>query len=535
MHKRKQATDRIQILYNAKVYTLDPQDTRATALAIRNGIILSVGSDEEILGAFAGKAQATDLCGKTILPGLTDAHIHLEYYGRGLQKVDCETAAKAACLQRVAERVHSTPPGKWVLGHGWNQNVWGDGSFPSGAELDAISKTHPIYLTAKSLHAGWANSLALQEIGFSPANTDPEIVLRDASGNLTGIILEGALDVFAQRLPQPSLSEIMQALSDAQTQLWRMGITGVHNFDGGACFSALQELNSRSELRLRVLQGIPVEAMDHAIALGLRSGFGNDFLRIGSVKSFADGALGPQTAAMLEPFESASGRGMLLMDGEQFFEIARRGAEGGLSMAVHAIGDRATHEMLNGYEQLRKYEKDRGLPALRHRIEHLQLLHAQDAARPARLGITASMQPMHGPSDMDISDRYWGKRSALAYAWQTQLESGATLAFGSDAPVESPNPFWGLHAAVTRRRFDGSPNENGWYPEQRLSLSEALHAYTRGAAYAAGLEDRQGCLRPAYFADLLVMDGDPYRCEPAELYKLLPAAVMVDGDWVKPL
>jgi hypothetical protein len=229
--------------------------------------------------------------------------------------------------------------------------------------------------------------------------------------------------------------------------------------------------------------------------------------------------------------------------------------ENGLSLAVHAIGDLANHEVLNAYTQLRNYEGKlaegnfsegnfasgnfastteprRGRQPLRHRIEHVQLIHPDDAHRLAKLGVIASMQPLHAPSDMLMADRFWGDRAALSYAGRTQLAQGASLAFGSDAPVESPNPFWGLHAAVTRRRFDGAPGPDGWYPAQRLTLQEALQAYTTGAAYAAGMEDRLGCLAPGYLADLLVLDEDPFTCEPERLHELRPAATMVGGEWV---
>ena len=211
----------------------------------------------------------------------------------------------------------------------------------------------------------------------------------------------------------------------------------------------------------------------------------------------------------------------------------RLAAENGLSMAVHAIGDRANRETLDAYERLRGYERDElGTPDLRHRIEHVQLLHPADAGRLAALNVIASMQPIHATSDMLMADRYWGKRAELAYALNIQLQARARLAFGSDAPVESPNPFLGLHAAVTRRRADGSPGEQGWYPAQRLSLVEALHGFTTGAAYAAGMEDRVGRLAPGCLADLIVLDTDPFRCEPHELQLILPVRTMVGGEWV---
>jgi predicted amidohydrolase YtcJ len=246
-----------------------------------------------------------------------------------------------------------------------------------------------------------------------------------------------------------------------------------------------------------------------------------------------DGALGPHTAAMFQPYvNEPENRGILNMDGEELFEHCRKAADVGLSMTVHAIGDRANHEVLNAYQQLRAYEKEKGLPHLRHRIEHVQVLHPDDAPRLAQLNVVASMQPIHAPSDMFAADRFWGDRSALAYAWRTQLNYGAPLAFGSDAPVESPNPFLGLHAAVTRRRADGSPSAEGWYPEQKLTLAEALSAYTAGAAYAANAEHRLGKLAENYLADLIVLDQDIFSIDSNDLLAVSASATMINGEWV---
>jgi predicted amidohydrolase YtcJ len=290
-------------------------------------------------------------------------------------------------------------------------------------------------------------------------------------------------------------------------------------------------MHSRDELGLRVLKSIPLDDLEHAIGLGIRSGFGDDFLRIGSLKLFADGALGPHTAAMLEPYvDDNENYGILNLDNEQIFEFGCQAVDNGISLAVHAIGDRANHEVLDGFKQLRKYEKMKGYPHFRHRIEHVQLLHPSDMGRLADLDLIASMQPIHAPSDLFMADRSWGKRSEFAYAWRSQLERSAKLAFGSDAPVESPNPFWGLHAAVTRQRTDGSPGASGWYPEQRLTLEEALLGFTQGPAYAAGLEHKIGKLREGFLADLLVLEQDPFDCHPAELFQIKPSATRVGGQ-----
>jgi predicted amidohydrolase YtcJ len=526
-------------LYNARIHTLDSTRPFASALAIQQDRIVAVGDETAIRAEYSPGEQGLDLQGRVILPGLTDSHIHLEMYALSLRRVDCETRIRRECLERVAERARITPPGEWILGHGWNQNNWPEG-FGSAADLDAVVSDHPVYLSAKSYHAGWANSLALKRAGVTAATPDPfnGRLSRTANGTPDGILFESAMDLVANAIPEPAAAQIEEAIRQAQEVLWRMGITSLHDFDGRNCFSALQNLHLRGELHLRVLKGIPLPDLQYAVSLGLRSGFGDDMLRIGGVKAFMDGALGPQTAAMIQPFEGSleNNRGMLFMDAEQLFEHGRLAAQNGLPLAVHAIGDRADHEVLEAFGLLRRYEQENGITSLggrlRHRIEHLQLLHPDDARKLAALGVTASMQPIHATSDMLIADRYWGERSAYSYAWKLQLERGANLAFGSDAPVESPNPFWGLHAAVTRRRIDGSPGSQGWIPAQRIGLYEALLAYTHGAAYAAGMEDRLGKLASGCLADLIVLDQDPFEVAPDELHQLKPAAAMVAGEWV---
>lgn len=522
----------MKILYNAQIHTQNPLQPKASAMILDREWILALGTTEEILAQFPN-AQKEDMRGKVILPGLTDAHLHLQYYSLGLQKIDCETNTKEECLRRVQERARKAKPGEWILGHGWNQNVWG--VWPAASELDAIAPNNPVYLTAKSLHAAWANTKAMQMAHITAQTPDPHNgqIQRDGGGNATGILLETAMELVDGIIPTSTVEEVADAIDKAQPILWKMGLTGVHDFDRRDSFMALQQLQAQGRLKLRVLKNLPVELLDQAFELGLRGGFGNDMLRIGNIKAFMDGALGPHTAAMFQPYDGEqNNRGILNMDGEELFEHGRKAAQVGLGMTVHAIGDRANHEVLDAYEQLRQYETENHLPHLRHRIEHVQVIHPDDAPRLAGLDIIASMQPIHATSDMLMADQFWGERSRLAYALKTQLDLGAHLALGSDAPVESPNPFWGLHAAVTRRRADGSPSADGWYPEQRLTLSQAWEGYTLGPAYAAGMETRLGRLAPNHLADLILLDQDPFTCNPDDMLGMQPSATMVNGEWV---
>ncbi|MBI5964862.1 MAG: amidohydrolase [Chloroflexi bacterium] len=536
----------MKLLYNANIHTLDSKQPKASAILIAGGWIIAVGDKDKLESIAHGKVEKQDMQGKTILPGLTDAHLHIQYYALSLANIDCETKTKDECLRRVAERVKKAKPGEWILGHGWNHNEWNTpspsgrgqgegGHLPTAADLDAIAPNNPVYLTAKSLHAAWANKSALNLANITNDTPNPKdgVIQRDDTGRATGALLESAMALVGSIVPEPSIESIANAIEIAQPILWKMGLTGIHDFDRRQAFMALQQLNTQGKLKLRVNKNIPLDSLDHAHELGLRTGFGDDWLWIGSVKGFMDGALGPHTAAMFQPYlGDEENRGILNMDGEELFEHCRRAADVGLSMTVHAIGDRANHEVLDAYEQLRKYETEKGLPHLRHRIEHVQVLHPDDAPRLAQLNVVASMQPIHAPSDMLAADRFWGERSALAYAWRTQLNHGAPLAFGSDAPVESPNPFFGLHAAVTRRRADGSPSADGWYPEQKLTLAEALSAYTVGAAYAANAEHRLGKLAENYLADLIVLEQDIFSINPDDLLTISAASTMINGEWV---
>ena len=505
-------------------------------MAVECGRILAIGKDEDIRSSF-GSSKLINANEHTIIPGLTDAHIHLQDYAFSQQKIDCETSTQAECLQRVAVRANTAQPGEWVMGHGWNQNTWSE-SYGTAHQLDQVSPQNPVYLTHKSMHSAWVNSLSLQLAGIDRNTPNPvggRIGHLD-NGEPDGILYESATNLVDSIIPEPSLEQVVHIFRKILPGLCKLGITGIHDFNNSQCFSALQVLHQEGELKLRVVKGIPFENLTDAIAMGLRTGYGDVMLRIGPVKLFADGALGPHTAAMILPYQDEpQNSGILKLETGELLEIGRQAVSNGISLAVHAIGDRANREVLNAFMQLRQYEKT--LPsnpsfAHHHRIEHVQVLHPDDIQRFSELDIIASMQPIHATSDMLMADHCWGKRSVYAYAWRSLISQGAILIFGSDAPVESPNPFWGIHAAVTRRQADGSPSPQGWYPEQRIDVLEALQAYTAGPAYASGMENLLGKLAPGYLADLVITDQDPFSCPPEELMNIHPVATMVAGEWV---
>jgi predicted amidohydrolase YtcJ len=524
------------VLFNANIHTLDPQHPHATALAIRDGKILAVGTDHDLLALAPLRAETLDLDGQTLLPGLADAHLHFEWYSRGLLAVEAETVSLDECLRRVEAKARVTPNREWITGQGWNHNAWG-GVFPTAADLDRVAPEHPVFLSAKSGHASWVNSLALKLAGITSNSPNPAggEIQRDGHGQLTGILLEEASELVSRLIPEMSAEALAEAMRPAMENAWRVGLTSLHDFDTRKCFTAFQLLKERGQLGLRVVKQIPVRHLAEAIGVGLRSGFGDDWLRLGNVKVFLDGALGPRTALMIEPYEGdapSGNHGIVVTDKEELYEHATKAAAAGLAMTVHAIGDKANHDLLDVYQTIRGEEAARHQTPLRHRCEHVQILHPDDFQRLGQLNVVASMQPLHATSDMLMADKFWGqRRNAGAYAWRTQIEAGATLAFGSDAPVENFNPFWGLHAAVTRRRADGSPGPEGWFPEQRLTVEEALRGFTLGAAYAGYMEHKLGSLTPGKLADLVVIDRDLFTCDPMGLKDTVVAGTMIGGEW----
>ena len=545
------------VLTNGRIYTVNPHQPTATAVAIRDGKILAVGDDQAMRALLGKNGEWVDLGGRCVTPGLVDAHVHFQGYALSLQRVNLAgTATLDEALQRVAAKMAddgrpATGDG-WLEGRGWAQDEWTGRHFPTAAHLDSVVPHLPVCLRDKSGHAAWVNSRALHIAAIDARTPDPPggSIQRDGDNRPTGILFEEAIDLVTRHIPATTLAHLVIAMRQAQVRCWQAGLTGIHDFDGRTCFQALQILRQVGELGLRVLKNIPVYRLDHAIGVGLRTGFGDDWLRIGGVKIFADGALGPRTAAMIAPYENEPGNyGMTVTDKEEMMAYASQASASGLSVTVHAIGDRANHDVLDVYEAVRAEERQqlersnlqspmehrpmahRPIPNLLHRIEHVQLLHPDDLHRLAQLNVIASMQPIHATSDMEMADRYWGGRARNSYAWRTVLNSGATLVFGSDAPVEPIEPLLGIHAAVTRRRPDGSPGANGWYPEQRLTMPETIHAFTRAAAITSGQEARQGSITPGKLADLTIFERDIFTVPPDELLDVGIAATVVGGEF----
>jgi predicted amidohydrolase YtcJ len=527
------------VFLNGRLTTQDPDFPNATALAVRDGCILAVGADHEIRPLAQPHTQRIDLGGRRALPGLTDSHFH--FYGwalgqRGLSLTN--TTSLADVRERVRQAVGEVTPGQWVLGQGWNQDSWPHPRLPGRPDLDDLTPHNPAILWRSDLHLAWVNSQALQLAGITADTPDPDMGLidRDEAGQPTGILRELAINLVRHVIPQPTAEEADQAMRRAMADVHCLGLTGVHDMrimggeDGPPAFRAWQRLRSEGGLDLRVWMMLPGERLGEAVALGLRTGFGDDYLRVGGIKLFADGATGPRTAWMLEPFADA-GTGMPLTPMNEIAETVSRAHQAGISTAIHAIGDRALRELLDVFAEILPQGSSKARPLAPHRIEHVQHSQPDDLKRLAPLGLVASVQPLHATDDMAMMDQACGERARWAYAFRDLLNAGTRLALGSDCPVASPNPFWGIHAAVTRQRRDGTPPD-GWYPPQRLTVAEAVWGYTLGPAYASGRIAHQGSLTPGKLADLIVLDRDIFAIPPHEIPNTQVLLTVFDGQIV---
>jgi predicted amidohydrolase YtcJ len=530
------------LLLNGKVYTMDATLPRAEAVAIYGARILALGKDDDLRGLARGEGPAlsgaegwrvVDLGGKAVLPGFIDCHLHFLWYALGPSRVLLDGAhSLQATLNRVKRHIEQREPGEWVLGWGWNDAEWRDAGSPSKEDLDRVAPDSPVALTKKDGHVVWANSLALQMAGVDRETPDPpggRIERDEDTGQPVGVFKEEAMHLIYDAAPLPGPETRQEALRSAISEAQRLGLTGIHDCDGSESLSDYQELLSREDLGLRVFMMIPRENLDEAIKVGLRSGFGNEYLRIGNLKIFSDGTLGSQTAEMLEPFiDQPQNRGIAAITQQELEDLVGRAADAGIACSVHAIGDKANRRVLDVFARQRETGRGTGL---RHRIEHVQLLHPTDVPRFKELDIIASMQPIHATSDMVVADRYWGERARWGYAWKSLLNAGTRLAFGSDAPVESLDPLVGIHAAITRQRADREP-QGGWYPEERVSVAEAVYGYTLGAAYASGEEKEKGSVTPGKLADLVVLSQDIFDIPPPEIVNTRVVATIFDGKIV---
>ena len=502
------------------------------SLLVNDGLIDFIGDRETaLLRAKELDFELIDLAGKTLMPGLCDFHLHLAYTAEKIAAVDCETESLEECLQRVAERAKTTPAGEWIIGYNWNHNIWQPPEYGTAQQLDAISSQHPILLHAKSLHTAWINSSAMRIVDISKDSPDPDggLILRDVQGEPTGILLENAIALVTSKLPEATVEQDARNILKTQAYFHSLGLTAVHDFDRFPSAEALLLLAERGELKLRVTKNLPLTALDRVIAEDLRKKLDKPpFLTPGWLKAFADGALGPQSAAMLEPYESTQNRGMLLVEAEDLAAKGILADRHNWPLSVHAIGDRAVREVIDAFAIIRKQQSLQRVKLSPLRIEHVQLIQPSDIQRMRELDLIASVQPIHATSDMEVADRLWGERTKFAYAYQSLFEHGIESRFGSDSPVESPNPFLGLHAAVTRQNLDSHPSPEGWHPEQRVSLENAIAAYTQPLP---GFGETNP-LRSGMPADFIVLEEDLFNLPPSQLATVKPLKTIVGGEVV---
>jgi predicted amidohydrolase YtcJ len=498
------------ILENGLVRTLDPQVPTQRALAIAGDLIAGgVGVHERALAS----PETVNLGGRVVLPGFSDSHVHFPTWAVAQTQVNLDGCAS---LEEALGRIERAPKvkGAWIRGYGWRSGDWPGGVEPTKERLDAVTGDAPAALIAKDYHSLWLNSAALAQAG-GDLDVAGGVVERDATGEPIGVLREEAAWRFKDRYGVIADSEYLAAMRPGLKLANARGVTAVHDKDGWlGALGLWRQLEAESALSLRVWQSLPHERVEELRSLGLRSGFGSPFLRIGYLKVFMDGTLGSQTAWLLD------GSGVQITSGEELAEIILCGAEAGFPVGVHAIGDRANREALDAFERTRGVWAPLGL---RHRIEHAQLLAPEDIPRFAELGVACSVQFSHAPSDRDLAERFWDGKLAGAYAYRSLWDSGAVVANGSDAPIEELDPLAGVRAGV-RRTIDG---REAWQPEQTLTVQQAFEATTVNPAWLTGDERRRGKLLPGYAADLVVLDRDPWDDLDAEV-----VATMVAGRWV---
>jgi hypothetical protein len=522
------------VLTNGNIYTVDVRLGRVEAIAITRGKIAAVGTSEEMQHWVGPQTKVIDLEGKFVLPGFNDAHTHLANAGQGSLSVNVEgTRSVADFQQRIRARLSEFEPGEWVVGRGWDHSLWEENRMPTKADLDAVSTSHPMFFTRVDGHSAVANSLALEQAGITRSSEQPEggEIVRDADGEPTGWLKENATGLVSGLIPAPTSEQRKRGLLLALAEAARYGVTSVQDNSSWEDFLALRELKQEGMLTLRVTEWLPFDAPLNRLEEMRKEGGATDpWLKTGALKGVTDGSGGSLSAAMLEPFANApDNRGILLYEPEQLKKMVVDRDAAGFQIALHAIGDRANRVALDAFEAALKINKRRNA---RHKIEHAQFVHRDDFARFKELGVIASMQPCHLLADMRWAPTILGpEREYEGYAIGTMRQASARLAFGTDYPVEHINPLRGLYAAVTREFEDGGP-EGGWLPEEKVSLEEAIRAYTLGSAFAEFEERRKGTLSPGKFADLIVLSQDITNVSPSELLRTDVLLTMVGGKIV---
>jgi predicted amidohydrolase YtcJ len=526
------------VIDHANGYTLNGKGdlVRFASMAFDDaGRIIAVGSAREA-AARAPHARHVDMHGQAVLPGLIDAHGHVFSLGAMLTQLDLSaTTSLQQALTAIGDYARANPQRPWLRGRGWNQENWKLGRFPTAAELDAVAGDRPVWLQRVDGHAGWANSRALAAAGITRETPDPAggKIMRDASGNPTGVLVDGATALMEKVLPRETEAEARAALDRALEDIASVGLTSVHDAGIGIDEDRLyRDYADHGKLTARIyamIMGTGAD-FDQLAKNGPLKDYAHGMYALRAVKLYADGALGSRGAALLAPYsDEPSSRGLLFHKDAEIDAMMHKAMARGYQVNVHAIGDAGNRQILDGFE---KEIAATGSAARRHRIEHAQVVALSDIPRFKSLGIIPSMQPTHATSDKNMAEQRIGsERMQGAYAWRTFLRQGSRIACGSDFPVESPNPFFGIHAAVTREDNDGQPIA-GWHPEQAMSLKEAFRCFTLDAAYAGHQENTLGSLEPGKQADFIVVDHDLFAMPARDIHKMGVLQTWVGGRQV---
>jgi predicted amidohydrolase YtcJ len=520
------------VVLNARVYTADVNRPVAEAFAVRAGRIAFVGSDRGALALVGPRTERVDLSGRTVIPGMVDAHAHLLGLGQALRTVNLVgTRSYDEVIARVVERSKTARAGEWIRGRGWDQNDWADTHFPTNQALSRAVPNNPVYLTRVDGHAALVNAKALELAQVTLATPDPTggRFIRDSAGNPTGVLVDGAQGVVGRVIPAASRAELREETLAAIAEANRWGLTGIHDAGVGAEGIAVYEDLAR-EGRYSLRNYVMIRGDDSTLEAFLRRGpqlalF--DRLWIRSIKLWADGALGSRGAALLEPYaDDANNMGLITTSAERIKSVAVQALKAGFQLNVHAIGDRANRMVLDQFEAAFKE-----VPVADHRfrIEHAQILRYQDIPRFAELDVIPSMQGSHQTSDMYwVPNRIGWARAQGAYAWRSLLNTGVVIPNGSDFPVEAVNPLISFHSFITRQDADNFP-PGGWFPEQRTTRQEALLSMTLWPAYAAFMENESGTLTAGKFADFVVLDRDIMTVAPEEILKTSVVLTVLGG------
>jgi len=518
--------------FNGKFHTFSNDKPFCTAVFTLNDRIIFCGNDNEI-NLPGCKIEKINLDGKNVYPGFIDSHTHIALQALYTERVtldECNSLSEA--LSKINAFVSNVEAGIWILGGGWDPNIWIDGR-PNKAHLDNISLNNPIALYSKDYHSQWLNSKALELCGFRKNITDPRggKLERDDTGELTGLVFEKACSIVSRTSGEVSSDQLKRCLDNIYPKIHSMGITSVNSCESLNIFKIFQELALNKQLKLRICMHPPAIDVNKITEAGLFSGFGNEWLRIGGLKYFVDGALGSQTAEMFNNYEKLDHAGIGVMTEDELMQQISHAAAHNLSATIHAIGDKANNKSLNAIEKAQQIQSN---IQLRHRIEHCQILKESDIDRFCKLNVIASMQPIHIADDVKISNRYLGERAATAYQINKLIQSGSKVVFGSDMPVADPDPLKGMLAAVSRR-YKLDANEPVWYENECVSSYEALLAYTINAAYSSYEENLKGSLSPGKLADFVVLseninDADEQLLRNTKVLMTVLGSKIVYGD-----